>query len=208
MGARTCSVHHLGDVHMLSAAREHLDVRLRHRRCRSRLSYHPAPVHLLRIRFYAKGVNCCAEIRSIMNSGPDGGNCPPAGPCRGFEGDCGDIPAQFADIPILPAYPDGLADYTCEAFPNEDAPIDSFLVGLIASACLRRRLRAFSPIAAQHKPLPDGHTHLSRIPLPIVAVALPVTLVLSSSFEMANDSEVRWPACWLPCIGGSRSEQC
>lgn len=37
---------------------------------------------------YTKSVNCCAELRLILDDGPDGGNCPPGAglPCRGFTG--------------------------------------------------------------------------------------------------------------------------
>ena len=57
------------------------------------------------------------------------------GECREFPGDCADLPSQFASIAVLPDYPNGLQDYMCTAFPDEDKPFDSFLVGL--SACLR-----------------------------------------------------------------------
>jgi hypothetical protein len=70
----------------------------------------------------------------MLDSGPDGGDCPPVGLCRGFPGNCADLPAQFAALPVLPDWPDGLADYTCHAFPDEDNQIDSFLVGLISIA--------------------------------------------------------------------------
>ena len=73
--------------------------------------------HRLRRRFYAKAVNCCAELVAILDSGPDGGNCPSATNCRGFTGNCADITDQFADVPVLPDFPDGLADYTCTAPP-------------------------------------------------------------------------------------------
>ena len=76
----------------------------------------------------------CAELKDLLNSGPDGGDCPPVGPCRGFEGNCADLPAQFAAVPVLPDWPDGLADYTCHAFPDDDNQVDAFLVGLIAIA--------------------------------------------------------------------------
>jgi hypothetical protein len=85
--------------------------------------------------FYAKGVNCCADVRAVLNAGPDGGLCPPgAGDCRGFPGDCSDLPAQFAAIAVLPDYPAGLSSYVCHAFPDDDAPLDSFIVGLISIA--------------------------------------------------------------------------
>ena len=74
-------------------------------------------------------------MRLILDSGPDGGECPPVGPCRGFEGNCGDIATQFATLPVLPDYPNGLQDWTCTAFPDDDnKPVDSFIVGLISIA--------------------------------------------------------------------------
>ena len=69
---------------------------------------------------------------AILNSGPDGGNCASPSDCRGFTGNCADIVDQFAALPVLPKFPDGMADYTCTACPNEDTPIDSFIVGLSA----------------------------------------------------------------------------
>ena len=69
---------------------------------------------------------------AILNSGPDGGNCASPSDCRGFTGNCADIVDQFAALPVLPKFPDGMADYTCTAFPNDDNPIDSFIVGLSA----------------------------------------------------------------------------
>jgi len=73
-------------------------------------------------------------LRLILDSGPDGGNCPPVGLCRGFAGNCGDIAAQFADVPVLPDYPDGMADFVCTAFPDDANPLDTFLVGLLSIA--------------------------------------------------------------------------
>jgi hypothetical protein len=84
--------------------------------------------------YYAKSLECCARLRLILDGGPDGGNCPPAGACRGFEGTCGDITAQFAQLPVLPDYPDGMQDWVCTVFPDDTNELDSFLVGLIALA--------------------------------------------------------------------------
>ena len=87
------------------------------------------------LRFWVKAVNCCVDVRALLNAGPDGGACPPGGgPCRGFDGECALLPVQFAAVPVLPDYPDGLADYSCAAFPDDDSPFDSFIVGLIALA--------------------------------------------------------------------------
>ena len=60
--------------------------------------------------------------------------CPPVGPCRGVEANCGDLAEAFADTPVLPDYPNGLADYTCSAFPNDENQRDTLIVGLLAFA--------------------------------------------------------------------------
>ena len=59
--------------------------------------------------------------------------CPAIGPCRGVEANCGDLATVFADTP-LPEYPNGLMDWTCSAFPNDDVPRDSLIVGLLSFA--------------------------------------------------------------------------
>jgi len=87
--------------------------------------------------FWTKGLNCCTDVRSLINA--DGGACPPdpngvGVACRGFTGTCGDIPTQFADTPVLPHFPTGLWEYTCTAFPDESRPVDAFIVGLLSIA--------------------------------------------------------------------------
>ena len=72
-------------------------------------------------------MNCCAEIQALLD-------CPPIGPCRGIEANCGDLAEAFADTPVLPDYPDGMADYTCSAFPDEENDRDTLIVGLLAFA--------------------------------------------------------------------------
>jgi hypothetical protein len=82
-----------------------------------------------------KAVNCCAALRVILDSGPDGGACPPgAGPCRGFVGECGDLTQQFANVPVLPDYPLGLSSFVCTAFPDDARFVDTFLVALLSFA--------------------------------------------------------------------------
>jgi hypothetical protein len=76
-------------------------------------------------------MNCCAEVRMLLNW--DGG-CPPVGPCRGQEAMCGDLPGLFATTPVPPYFPDGLSEYTCHAFPDDDRTVDSLIVALIALA--------------------------------------------------------------------------
>ncbi len=85
----------------------------------------------LRRRYYAKGVNCCAETTRLLTAAgmvaPAGSNC-----------------ADLADM-----FPGVFADYVCTAFPNDDNEPDCLLVALIA-----------------------------------LAVSVPVTLFLGSSFEI------------------------
>ncbi len=121
----------------VSAAGQHLDVRPHARAlCLASLSlpfarrWHvPEPSFvkptLSRFpRFYAKGVNCCAEVRFLLGD-----------LALGMEATlCGDLAVAFASTPVPPYFPDGLADYTCHAFPDDDAPRDSFIVALIALA--------------------------------------------------------------------------
>jgi hypothetical protein len=88
--------------------------------------------------FYAKGVNCCAEVQFLLGS-----------LAEGVLGNCGDLPAAFADTPVPPYFPDGLREYVCHAFPDDDRPVDSLIVALIsmASACphaLQRAAHAFA----------------------------------------------------------------
>jgi hypothetical protein len=148
----------------------------------------------------AQAVNCCTELRQILDSGPDGGYCPPLGECRdfpgdcecrGFPGDCAELPKLFETLAVLPDYPNGLQDWTCHAFPDDDKPLDSFIVGLIsiASAWLRQgRMRTAAP--------PRGLTR--ALPLRHPAVAIPVTHFLANCFEIANDTEA--PDSWLEWV--------
>jgi hypothetical protein len=79
--------------------------------------------------FYSKSFNCCVEARALV-----GCSAVTAEPCLGFTGDCADLAAAFAGVPIdgAPGVP---SDYVCIAFPNEDSSRDSFLLGLISWAC-------------------------------------------------------------------------
>jgi hypothetical protein len=88
-------------------------------------------------RFYVKATNCCIDIRAILDGGPDGGDCDPTdffAPCRGFTGECGVLEDQFAYVAVLPDYPGGMIDYDCQAFPDNNNALDSFIVGLISIA--------------------------------------------------------------------------
>ena len=116
--------------------------------------------------FYNKSANCCSGLRALIDA--DGGQCPPTGPCRGFAGDCADLAATFATVPVLPGYPQGLAAWQCHAFPDTgmggfDGPHalrDAILVGLLA-----------------------------------IAVCLPISWFIGSAFEAANEAFV--PHSWL-----------
>ena len=73
----------------------------------------------------------------MLDGGSDGGNCPPSdfnAPCRGFTGECGALEDQFANLPVLPDYPNGMVDYDCQAFPADGNSLDTFIVGLISIA--------------------------------------------------------------------------
>ena len=78
--------------------------------------------------YQVKAASCCSQVRTFLGCDPSNDT-----PCRGFTGDCADIKAQFADVPLL----DGgtVADFECHAFPDEKSPIDSFYVGLIFALC-------------------------------------------------------------------------
>jgi hypothetical protein len=154
--------------------------------------------------FYAKAVNCCNDVLDLLNSGPDGGFCAAAGDCRGFNGTCGELPAQFAKIAVLPHYPNGLVDYTCTAFPNDDNRVDSFIVALISLAI---GASAFSPARAAccaralcppSGPLTRRCAGRSRANAPARA-AIPVTIFISTCFSIANDNEA--PESWLDWSG-------
>ena len=73
-------------------------------------------------------------MRLLLDSGPDGGECPPVGDCRGYNGTCGLLATQFATVAVMPDYPNGLQDWTCTSFPNDENSVDTFIVGLIALA--------------------------------------------------------------------------
>jgi hypothetical protein len=64
------------------------------------------------------------------------GGCPPVGACRGVDeaGNCRDLPGLFATTPVPPYFPNGLSEYTCHTFPDDDRTVDSIIVALIALA--------------------------------------------------------------------------
>ena len=142
-----------------------------------------------------KAVNCCAEVVAILDSGPDGGNCPEAGNCRGFNGTCADVVQQFADVPILPEFPAGLADYTCDAFPMDSKPVDRRVCML--------RMHMSAAYAAGLRPSRCSFI----VGLISLAVGLPVVLFLQTAFAIANDSEapeswLEWPFTWRKLVFG------
>jgi hypothetical protein len=79
--------------------------------------------------YYAKAVNCCAEVQMLLG-------CGPMAPCRGKEfATCAELPELFAEERGLPSpFSEGLKDYTCTQFPNDDNPRDSLIVALISLA--------------------------------------------------------------------------
>ena len=132
---------------------------------------------------------------SILDSGPDGGNCPAGGDCRGFNGTCADVVQQFADVPILPDYPAGMADYLCNAFPMDSKPVDR---------CVRM-LRMHMSAAETASLRPSRFSFI--VGLISLAVSLPVVLFLQTAFAIANDSEapeswLEWPFTWRKLVFG------
>ena len=69
----------------------------------------------------AQAALCCRDARAVLQCDPN-----PAMPCRGFSGECADLPVQFAELPAM----DG---YVCEAFPTDSAN-DTMLVAAIQLA--------------------------------------------------------------------------
>ena len=154
-------------------------------RCEPRVSF--CSTRLL-TRACATGVNCCADVRLLLDSGPDGGSCPPVGDCRGFNGTCGELPSQFATVAVMPDYPNGLQDYTCTAFPNDDNSVDSFIVGLISLA-----------IGASCAPTDRAAVVLWCLHALPGRAAIPVTVFITTCFGIANDNEA--PESWLEWTG-------
>jgi hypothetical protein len=81
-------------------------------------------------RFFAKGSNCCAALRAEVAAAcaAAAAPCPANAPTMR----CADLLAAAA-APASP-YPPELRDWTCTAFPDDDLPVDSLLVALIALA--------------------------------------------------------------------------
>ena len=78
--------------------------------------------------FWAKGVNCCQELRATTASA-----CSAAAiECPADTATCADLLTAIAAPDS--SYPPALADWTCTSFPNDDLPGDSLIVALIAMA--------------------------------------------------------------------------
>jgi hypothetical protein len=153
-------------------------------------------------RFYAKATNCCIDIRAVLDSGPDGGNCSPVefnAACRGFTGECGALEDQFAYVAVLPDYPNGMIDYDCEAFPDDNNPLDTFIVGLISIA-IALPVGLFMESAFVRARV----VHIAAQPCsPALSILLPQ--------EIANDSEqpesiLLW-AGWRKAVCGAKAHR-
>ena len=80
--------------------------------------------------YQTRANNCCVEARAILECY----DLPPA-PCRGFTGDCADLPAQFADTgPQNPFIDSAGNPYVCRQFPDPARPTDKIIVSLIMVA--------------------------------------------------------------------------
>ena len=69
--------------------------------------------------------------RTILNLGPDGGNCPFTGACRGYSGPCFMLPIVFSAVPVVPDFPDGLKDYRCTATSSQSAALHATLLTVV-----------------------------------------------------------------------------
>ena len=75
--------------------------------------------------FYSRGANCCSEIRTILG-------CDPAGPCLGYEGNCGDLQTQFAELQGPFLYSAGVGEP-----PAEHMSLDDYGAPLLCMNALR-----------------------------------------------------------------------
>ena len=75
--------------------------------------------------YWTRASNCCAEARAILD-------CDPVGPCRGFSGDCADLPGQFEAVPGSGFFPPG--SYVCSQFPDPAKLRDKVITTLIMMA--------------------------------------------------------------------------
>ena len=71
-----------------------------------------------------RGTNCCIDAMLLLGCEPI-----PGTPCRGFTGDCGDLPAQFEAIPGSP-----LQGWVCTEFPDPAVPLDKLISSLIITS--------------------------------------------------------------------------
>ena len=85
-----------------------------------------------------------------------------------------------------------LTSYTCHLFPDEDKPVDSFIVGL--SACLASAAGVHACVACitDMHAVPSPSLHRATVS---IAIAIPVAVFLQGCFGIANDSEA--PESWL-----------
>lgn len=67
-------------------------------------SFRPSAQHRHTRLYWNRATLCCAEVRAYLEC-----DALPSVPCRGFSGDCADLPLQFKDIPGS-----GLEAYTCK----------------------------------------------------------------------------------------------
>lgn len=129
-------------------------------------------------------MQCCAEVRAYLDCSPL-----PSVPCRGFAGDCADIPLQYADVPGS-----GLEFYRCRQFPN---PVRPFAPTRLTPVVHNPLFGAsFSRLAILNRPrihfsclLPQEFVrHRIIAGLLMLAVALPTKQAIQRLFELSNGS--------------------
>ena len=103
------------------------------------------------------------------------------------------------------AVPSPVNDYYCSAFPDDNNPIDSFLVGLIAVGARRG---CVCTLLAQRTATNPTCMHPS-----LAAVAMPVTVFLQTAFELSNmitnapDLWLMFPIGWLTRLIGKEKHK-
>lgn len=73
-------------------------------RLRSLTAHSPPQVYI----FWRRGVSCCGTVRSLLGCSADVDE-----PCRGFQGACGSLVAQFSAFPGSP-----IRGFECSAYPH------------------------------------------------------------------------------------------
>ena len=93
--------------------------------------------------YYSRAFNCCLEARALLGCSPSY-----LEPCLEYSGDCGDLPAQFRDIPGA-GLPEEYECHQCDPVPR---PPSSPARARARSTCTHARERHCHPAPAGRPP--------------------------------------------------------